>query len=85
MWPSAARGQGSGNCGTGGTSFTGTTSAQVKVVSGAWGALSAPHTVTTGAGDKVFPGVAIRNNRVVVTYYTRDYAATHKRLVPYVW
>jgi hypothetical protein len=69
--------QGAGTCGNGGTSFTGTTSAQVKLVTGAWGALSAPVTVTTGAADKVFPGVAARNNTVTVTYYTRDYAATH--------
>ncbi len=69
--------QGAGNCGTGHTSFTGTTSAQVKLVTGAWGALSAPVRVTTGSGDKVFPGVAIHAGKVAVTYYTRDYAATH--------
>ena len=68
--------QGVGTCGTGGTSFSGTTSAQVKLVTGAWGALSAPVTVTSGA-DKVFPGVAVRNGVVTVTYYTRDFAATH--------
>ena len=68
--------QGAGTCGSGGTSFSGTTSAQVKLVSGAWGALSAPVTVTSGA-DKVFPGVAARNGVVTVTYYTRDFAATH--------
>jgi hypothetical protein len=69
--------QGAGTCGTGAAAFTGTTSAQVKLVSGAWGALSAPKTVTQGAGDKVFPGVAARAGRIAVTYYTRDYAATH--------
>lgn len=68
--------QGAGNCGSGGTSFSGTTSAQVKLVSGAWGALSAPQTVTSGA-DKVFPGVAAHGGVVTVTYYTRDFAATH--------
>jgi hypothetical protein len=73
--------QGAGNCGTGGTSFSGTTSAQVKLVSGAWGSLSKPVTVTTGPGDKVFPGVAIRANTIVVTYYTRDYAAKHNPAV----
>jgi len=67
----------SGNCGTGGSTFSGTTSAQVKLVSGAWGSLSNPVTITTGAGDKVFPGVAIRANTIAVTYYTRDYASTH--------
>ena len=69
--------QGAGNCGTGHASFTGTTSAQVKLVTGAWGALSAPTRVTAGSGDKVFPGVAIRAGKIAVTYYTRDYAATH--------
>jgi hypothetical protein len=68
--------QGAGNCGSGGTSFTGTTAAQVKLVTGAWGALSAPQTVTSGA-DKVFPGVAARDGVVTVTYYTRDFASTH--------
>jgi hypothetical protein len=69
--------QSAGNCGTGAASFSGTTSAQVKLVTGAWGALSAPQRVTAGAGDKVFPGVASRSGKVTVSYYTRDYAATH--------
>jgi hypothetical protein len=69
--------QGAGTCGTGGGSFSGTTAAQVKLVTGAWGALSAPISVTTGSADKVFPGVAARSGTVTVTYYTRDYAATH--------
>jgi hypothetical protein len=69
--------QGAGNCGTGGSSFTGTTSAQVKLVSGAWGALSAPTTVTAGPADKVFPAVAVYRGKIAVSYYTRDYAATH--------
>jgi hypothetical protein len=68
--------QHSGNCGTGGTSFTGTTAAQVKLVSGAWGALSAPATITSGA-DKVFPAVAARGGVIAVSYYTRDYAGMH--------
>jgi hypothetical protein len=68
--------QGAGNCGSGGTTFSGATSAQVRLVTGAWGALSAPVTVTSG-GDKVFPGVAARNGTVTVTYYTRDFATTH--------
>ena len=69
--------QGAGNCGTGQASFTGTTSAQVKVVTGAWGALGAPTRVTKGSGDKVFPGVSIRAGKVAVSYYTRDYVASH--------
>ena len=68
--------EGVGNCGTGHSSFSGTTAAQVKLVTGAWGALSAPVTITSGA-DKVFPGVAARNGVVAVTYYTRDFSATH--------
>jgi len=68
--------QGAGPCGQGGSTFSGTTAAQVKLVTGAWGALSAPVTVTSGQ-DKVFPGVAARNGVVTVTYYTRDFAATH--------
>jgi hypothetical protein len=73
--------QGAGSCGTGQSQFTGTTSAQVKLVTGAWGALSAPVRVTPGGGDKVFPGVAIRSGKVVVSYYTRDYASTHNPAV----
>jgi hypothetical protein len=69
--------QGAGNCGTGHASFAGTTSAQVKLVTGAWGALSAPARVTPGSGDKVFPAVSIRAGKVAVSYYTRDYAASH--------
>jgi hypothetical protein len=69
--------QGAGNCGTGHATFSGTTSAQVKLVTGAWGGLSAPTRVTTGSGDKVFPAASIRAGKVVVSYYTRDYAATH--------
>ena len=69
--------EGAGNCGSGGTTFVGTTSAQVKLVTGAWGALSAPTRITPGAGDKVFPAVAMHNGRIAVSYYTRDYAATH--------
>jgi hypothetical protein len=68
--------QGSGTCGTGGTSFTGTTSNQTKLIRGAWpGIASAAVTrVTTTAPDKVFPSVANLGGKVDVTYYTRDYA-----------
>ncbi|MDL9981233.1 sialidase family protein [Microbacterium sp. ASV49] len=69
--------QGAGTCGTGGTTFTGTTSAQVKLVTGAWGSLAGPMTITQGAGDKVFPGVSIYKGVVSASYYTRDYTATH--------
>lgn len=68
--------RGAGNCGTGSASFLGRSAAQVRLVTGGWGALSAPVTVTSGA-DKVFPGVATNNGTVTVTYYTRDFSATH--------
>jgi hypothetical protein len=68
--------QGSGTCGTGASSFSGTTAAQVKLVSGSWGSLSAPKTITSGA-DKVFPAVAARGGVIAVSYYTRDFAGTH--------
>jgi hypothetical protein len=75
--------QGSGTCGTGGTSFTGTTSNQTKLIRGAWpGIASAPLTrITTTAPDKVFPSVASLGGDVVVTYYTRDYAISSTALV----
>jgi hypothetical protein len=68
--------QGSGTCGQGGTSFSGTSSSQIKSVSGAWPAIaSAPVVrVTSSAPDKVFPAVAARDGTVTVSYYTRDYA-----------
>jgi len=68
--------QGAGTCGSGGSSFSGTTAAQVKLVAGPWGALSAPTAITTGA-DKVFPAVAMRNGVIAASYYTRDYAGSH--------
>jgi hypothetical protein len=68
--------QGSGTCGTTASSFTGTTSNQVKLIRAPWSTIqsAAVVPVTTSAPDKVFPSVASYNNRVVVSYYTRDYA-----------
>jgi hypothetical protein len=68
--------QGAGSCGSGGTTFSGTTSNQVKLVRGTWATIgSAPViAVTTSAPDKVFPSVAARGGKLAVTYYTRDYA-----------
>jgi hypothetical protein len=69
--------QGSGNCGTGGTSFTGAhTSNQVKLIRSAWSTIGTASVVpvTTSAPDKVFPSVASYNNKLVISYYTRDYA-----------
>jgi hypothetical protein len=67
--------QGSGTCGTGGVSFFGTTSNQVKLIRGTWTAIaSAPVTrITTTPQDKVFPSVATLGSKSVVSYYTRDY------------
>ncbi len=68
--------QGSGTCGNGGTSFTGTTSNQVKLIRGTWaGIATAPvQAVTTSGPDKVFPSVASFDGNVTISYYTRDYA-----------
>ena len=67
--------QGSGNCGSGGTTFSGTTSNQVKLVTKASGASwSDIRTITTGTADKVYPSVGANNGRVVVGYYTRAYS-----------
>jgi hypothetical protein len=65
-----------GSCGTGGASFTGTTSSQVKLIRGAWSKIgtAAVTNVTSSAPDKIFPGVASTNGNITVTYYTRDYA-----------
>jgi hypothetical protein len=69
--------QGAGTCGTGGTTFAGTTSNQVKLVVGARSHFSPAVRVTRGAADKVFPGVAVYRGRIAVTYYTRGYASTN--------
>ena len=68
--------QGAGNCGTGGGSFTGTTSNQVKLVRSANGiSWSGPTTITpAGSADKVFPSVGANAGRIVVGYYTREYS-----------
>ena len=67
--------QGAGNCGTGATSFLGTTSNQVKLVTSANGTVwSASAKITSGAADKVYPSVGANNGRIVVGYYTRDFS-----------
>jgi BNR/Asp-box repeat len=70
--------QGSGNCGTGQASFSGTTSNQVKLIRGTWPAIAAAPVVhvTTTTQDKVFPSVAANNGKIAVSYYTRDYGIT---------
>lgn len=69
--------QGAGNCGSGGGSFSGITSNQVKLVTSANGtAWSAPRTLTSGAADKVYPSVGANAGRIVVGYYTREFSPT---------
>ncbi len=75
--------QGSGTCGTGGSSFSGTTSNQVKLLTGSWSTIrtASVQRITGAAGaanaDKVFPSVAANGGDVVVSYYTRGYATTN--------
>ncbi len=67
--------QGSGTCGNGGTTFSGTTSNQVKLVTSANGtSWSAVTKITTGAADKVYPSVGANHGRIVVGYYTRAFS-----------
>lgn len=72
--------QGSGSCGNGGTTFSGTTGARTKLVQGFWGSFGSPIIVAgdaSGNVDTVFPAVAAGSGKVVVTYYTREFASTH--------
>jgi hypothetical protein len=47
---------------------------QVKLIHAPWASIgsAAVMHVTNSAPDKVFPSVATRNGKIVVTYYTRD-------------
>ena len=68
----------SGNCGSDDplhSSFTGTTSNQVKLVTSSNGInWSVPATITSGAADKVYPSVGANAGRIVVGFYTREYS-----------
>jgi hypothetical protein len=67
--------EGAGNCGSGGSAFSGITSNQVKLVTSANGtAWSAPRKITSGAADKVYPSVGANAGRIVVGYYTREFS-----------
>lgn len=68
--------QGAGNCGTGGTSFTGTTSNQVKVATSTNGTSWNLQTITGTAPDKLFASVGANAGVLSVGYFTRDYAQT---------
>ena len=67
--------EGAGNCGSGGNTFSGVTSNQVKLITSADGITwTAPRTITSGAADKVYPSVGANAGRIVVGYYTRAYS-----------
>lgn len=69
--------QGSGTCGAGGPSFSGTTANRVKLITGTWTSIAGAsvQSITSGE-DTVFPSVASLNGRTIVSYYTRDYGIT---------
>jgi hypothetical protein len=69
--------EGSGTCGQGGTAFSGTTSNQVKLVSGRGLSFTAPRTITRGAADRVFPAVGAHDGHVAVGYYTTGYSSSN--------
>jgi hypothetical protein len=69
--------EGSGNCGSGGTSFSGITSNQVKLVTSNNGTTwSGPAKLTASAPDKVYPSVGANGGRIVVGFLTREYSPT---------
>lgn len=68
--------EGSGNCGSGGSTFSGTTSNQVKLVTSSNGtSWSGVRRLTAGA-DKVFPSVGANAGVISVGYYTREFATS---------
>ena len=69
--------EGVGTCGSSAATFVGTTANQVKLLRGSWSSIgSATVRRLTSGSDTVFPSVASRNGKIVVTYYTRDYGIT---------
>jgi hypothetical protein len=65
--------QGAGNCGTGASSFVGTSNAVVKLVTSNDGiTYAAPAAIASG--DTVFPSVAANGGKIAVSYYTRAYS-----------
>jgi hypothetical protein len=67
--------EGAGNCGSGGSTFSGVTSNQVKLITSADGLTwTAPTKITSGSADKVYPSVGSNAGRIVVGYYTRAYS-----------
>ena len=68
--------QGAGNCGSGGTTFVGTTSNQIKVATSSNGTSWNVQSITSSAPDKLFASVGANAGLLSVAYYTRDYAQT---------
>ena len=64
--------QGGGSCGTGASSFTGTTAAKLKLVTSNGTGFAAPRIISSG--DVVFPSVAASGGKIAVSYYTRALA-----------
>lgn len=68
--------QGAGNCGSGGTTFVGTTSNQIKVATSSNGTSWNVQSITSSAPDKLFASVGANAGVLSVAYYTREYAQT---------
>jgi hypothetical protein len=68
--------QGAGSCGNGGTSFSGTTSNQVKVATSDNGSSWSVQTITSGAPDKFFATAGYNAGVLAIGYYTREFATT---------
>ena len=66
--------EGAGTCGNNGSTFSGTTSNQVKLVTSLDGSSWSLHHVTSSAPDKFYPSVGANNGIIAVGFETRDYA-----------
>jgi hypothetical protein len=67
--------QGAGTCGQGGTTFSGVTSNQVKLITSADGTnWSSVRTITSTSADKAYPSVGANAGVISVGYFTRDYS-----------
>ena len=69
--------EGAGTCGGGGTTFSGTTSNQVKLVTSSNGTTwSAVRRITSSAPDKAYPSVGANAGKISIGFYTREYSPT---------
>jgi hypothetical protein len=66
--------EGAGTCGNGGSTFSGTTSNQVKLLTSLDGSSWTLRHVTSTAPDKFYASVGANNGVIAVGYETRDYA-----------